>query len=161
MSAEPETLPVPSYSSESDTSSDREGLTDQGGLPEPDVPTEPGEPNLPLPEEPQKPPKKKRARGTLVRNNFDEIVATFVVEGSLMIFRAGVNRGLQPFTSKKAKLTYEYRADLKGSHTINGTIGTLDFDLCFDNGPHITGSINHPTPSNECEIHGNGDWKAF
>ncbi|KAL5492896.1 hypothetical protein ACEPAI_4344 [Sanghuangporus weigelae] len=161
MSAGPETLSEPSYSSGSDTSSVREELVDQGGPPEPDVPTEPGEPEFPLPEEPQKPPKKKHARGTLVRNNFYEIVATFVVEGSLMIFRAGINRGLQPFTSKKAKLTYEYRADLEGCHAINGTIGTLDFDLRFDNGPHITGSINHPTPSNECEIHGNGGWRAF
>ncbi|OCB91981.1 hypothetical protein A7U60_g713 [Sanghuangporus baumii] len=113
------------------------------------------------PSQPQKPSDHKEAWGTLVRNDVREVIATFVVEGRLTIFRATMSRGLQPFTSQSAILQYDHKHDLAGEHCVDGTIGNSGFKLKFDNGPTITGAINPSTTLNMHDVDGWGAWKKL
>ncbi|KAL5530964.1 hypothetical protein ACEPAG_3840 [Sanghuangporus baumii] len=113
------------------------------------------------PSQPQKPSDHKEAWGTLVRNDVKEVIATFVVEGRLTIFKATMSRGLQPFTSQSAILQYDHQHDLAGEHCVDGTIGNSGFKLKFDNGPTITGAINPSTTLNMHDVDGWGAWKKL
>ncbi|KAL5492895.1 hypothetical protein ACEPAI_4343 [Sanghuangporus weigelae] len=113
------------------------------------------------PSQPQKSSSHKEAWGTLVRNDVKEVIATFVVEGRLTIFKATMSRGLQPFTSQSAILQYDHKHDLAGEHCVDGTIGNSGFELKFDNGPTITGAVNLSTTFNMHDVDGWGAWEKL
>lgn len=83
--------------------------------------------------------------------------AVFNVDGHESKCSLNLNTALPNFGLAPAKLDYDDTAQLSGTHSFDGHIGSADFETSFDNTPKIAGNLSVPV-GDYYSTNGFGTW---